>query len=402
MKLSNETIVCISYNSWDGPYTKSDVQLLSHLAKDNTVVYVEYPFTLKDVVTTMLGKQHAPVKRMLGLKNRLQEYTVANGNKVHHLVMPPMIPIDFIKWDVLFAPFYAFNMALYARTVNKALRKMNKKSPIIMASWNPFWGSGTLNKFKEKLNLYYCYDGIDSRKHGARIFLMDEAYSKSVDAIIGTSDFIKSEKQLWNPKTYVVKNGVDYTVFGTHVKKLVHERTNKTIGYIGSIDYRFDVDLMEEVIREMTNVFFEFIGDLRNVEVYKRLNGYANVTFKPPIAAHDVPAVLATYDLGIIPYTQIPINKNVYPLKINEYLAVGLPVVMTNFAVLPEFKDYVGFATTAKDFVALASTALSNDSVAAISARTAFAESNSWEHKATDLGATIAAVLQTKTAAYAS
>jgi hypothetical protein len=27
------------------------------------------------------------------------------------------------------------------------------------------------------------------------------------------------------------------------------------------------------------------------------------------------------------------VNKNIYPLKINEYLAVGVPVVMTAFAI---------------------------------------------------------------------
>jgi hypothetical protein len=59
---------------------------------------------------------------------------------------------------------------------------------------------------------------------------------------------------------------------------------------------------------------------------------------------------LAKYDLGIIPYKMNEVNRNIYPLKINEYLAVGVPVVMTAFADLTDFKSTVKAASSREFF----------------------------------------------------
>jgi hypothetical protein len=53
-----KNIICISQTTWHGEFTKSTVQLLSLLAEKNTIVFVEYPFTIKDVVMSLLGKKH--------------------------------------------------------------------------------------------------------------------------------------------------------------------------------------------------------------------------------------------------------------------------------------------------------------------------------------------------------
>jgi hypothetical protein len=62
---------------------------------------------------------------------------------------------------------------------------------------------------------------------------------------------------------------------------------------------------------------------------------------------------LAKYDLGIIPYKMNEVNRNIYPLKINEYLAVGVPVVMTAFADLTDFKSTVKAASSREFFKAI-------------------------------------------------
>ena len=95
--IKGKNIICISQTTWHGEFTKSTVQLLSLLAEHNNIFFVEYPFTLKDVVMSMLGKQKAQVSRMLGFKKRIVDEKTENGAVVKHLVMPPVLPIDFIK-----------------------------------------------------------------------------------------------------------------------------------------------------------------------------------------------------------------------------------------------------------------------------------------------------------------
>jgi hypothetical protein len=41
-----------------------------------------------------------------------------------------------------------------------------------------------------------------------------------------------------------------------------------------------------------------------------------NVAFFTSVKAHEVPKLLAKYDLGIIPYKMNEVNRNIYPLKL--------------------------------------------------------------------------------------
>ncbi|MDD4430867.1 MAG: hypothetical protein PHF61_05645, partial [Bacteroidales bacterium] len=72
----------------------------------------------------------------------------------------------------------------------------------------------------------------------------------------------------------------------------------------------------------------------------------------------------------------------IYPLKINEFLAVGVPVVMTAFADLPDFGGLVTTAATKEDFVSGLLAESSSDSKARISQRIMLAGTNSWEERA--------------------
>jgi len=129
------------------------------------------------------------------------------------------------------------------------------------------------------------------------------------------------------------------------------------------------------------NFIFEFTGDMRNSKMKSTLEKYSNVRFFDPVQPNDVPQLLAQYDVGIIPYIMNEVNKNIYPLKINEYLAVGVPVVMNAFATLPEFDGIVSVAKNKEDFVALLQWEVDNDTKENVAKRIAFAQVNSWDER---------------------
>ena len=104
--LKDKNIICISYTTWEGEYTKSTVQLLSLLAFENNVVFIEYPRTYKDLINGILGKIKIPVKRMLGIEKRVKTITSDLGSTVKHVVMPPMLPTGAVKNEGLLNKFY--------------------------------------------------------------------------------------------------------------------------------------------------------------------------------------------------------------------------------------------------------------------------------------------------------
>lgn len=380
----SKNIICISNTTWFGEFTKSTVQIMSRLAHNNRVLFVEYPFTWKDILTTYTGKRKAPVGKMLGFKPRLTTIETDQGTQVYHLVVPPVFPVDFIKNDKLFKLIFNLNVARYKRTLKRILKKTEFSDPVTVTAYNAFYGLPLINKLEESLNVYYCYDGLNLRRHGKRIIKVDEEFSTKVDAVITTSDFLKADKEKFNRDSFVVKNGVDFEVFRAAAKKELHNNKRKVVGYIGSLDRRFDIDTLEHAVVKLPDYDFHITGNLRNLKIKERLDKYSNVSFFPPVKPNEVPALLATYDVGIIPYIANELNKNIYPLKINEYLAVGVPVVMTAFADLPDFDGIISVANSKELFTEMLLNEVENDKNEKISERIEFASQNSWDSKANE------------------
>jgi len=377
--IKGENIVCISNTTWFGNYAKSTVQILSRLAKHNNVLFVEYPHTFKDIVATMLGKQKTPTARMLRVKKGLQLIDTDVQTKAYNLVIPPGIPVYFLKNENIFNIFFGINTFIYKSVLKRTLKKLHFDNPIVITAYNPFYGLSLIGKLNEKAHIYYCYDGVESGFFGNRIFDFEDKFSKRAKAIITTSDYLNDEKKKINPNSFVVKNGVDFPVFEKYAKKEVYIRERKKVGFIGSLDPRFDIETVENAVKVLTNFDFEFTGDMRNQVLKSRLSAYPNVKFFDPIKPNDVPKILATYDVGIIPYIVNEVNKNIYPLKINEYLAVGVPLVMTPFAVLPEFEGIVSISENMADFAKKLEDETRNDTKEKIEQRIKFAATNSWD-----------------------
>jgi teichuronic acid biosynthesis glycosyltransferase TuaH len=395
--IEGKNIICISQTTWHGEFTKSTVQLLSLLAEKNTIVFVEYPFTVKDVIMSLLGKQRAQVSRMLGFKKRIVNEKTDNGAIVKHLVMPPVLPVDFIRSESIFRFFFSINAFIYKNQLRKTIKELKLDNPIIITAYNPMYGLPMIGKLNEYLNVYYCYDGMDTQRHKSRIYNIEQQFCKQVDGIITTSDYLNVEKQKLNAQSYVVKNGVDFKLFEPHTKKSVSSPfAEKKVGYIGTLDFRFDIDIMEYAIQELPQVLFEFTGYLLNQNIKERLSKYDNVAFFKSVKAHEVPELLSKYDLGIIPYKMDEVNKNIYPLKINEYLAVGVPVVMTAFANLTDFKSMVKAAENKILFKAYIENELKNDNDLLIKERIEFAKLNSWESRVVEFGNFLEKIIENK------
>jgi glycosyltransferase involved in cell wall biosynthesis len=318
----------------------------------------------------------------LGIEKRLQLIDSNVGSKVYNLVIPGGLPVYFLKNEKIFNFLFAINTFIYKSVLKKTIKKLKFNNPIVISAYNPFYGLSMLNKLGEKSHIYYCYDGVESGFFGKRIFDFEDKFSKKAKAIITTSDYLNNKKLKLNPNSFVVKNGVDFPVFSRFSKTEVFVRERKKVGFIGSLDPRFDIETVEHAVINMSNLDFEFTGDMRNEALKSRLQKYPNVKFFDPVKPNDVPELLAKYDVGIIPYIVNEVNKNIYPLKINEYLAVGVPVVITRFADLPEFSEHVAFASNKEEFLNSLIEVLKSDNSEKIKQRIEFARSNSWKARA--------------------
>lgn len=122
-------------------------------------------------------------------------------------------------------------------------------------------------------------------------------------------------------------------------------------GYIGMIESRFDVDLLNRVALDLPDVNFCLVGpfDRRRVRPLHRLS---NIYFFGQRRFDEVPSYLAGFDVCMIPHVRNAFTDRMDPLKLYEYLAAGRPVVSTAIAGVDPFNHVIRVAETAEDFSA--------------------------------------------------
>ena len=94
-------------------------------------------------------------------------------------------------------------------------------------------------------------------------------------------------------------------------------------------------------------------------------------------------------DVGVIPFQVTRFTRSIYPMKLNEYLAAGRPVVTTPFAPLGDAEAHVYTASDVPVFSQALDLALRDRGLAARRRRVAFARQNTWAARADAFAAVV-------------
>ncbi len=398
--MQKKDIVCVALPTWEGDYMKTIVQIMSLLAKRHRVLYVDYTFTWKDALMSAMGKQKAPWQRMLGISPRLRKIQTRFGSEVHVLTPPPVLPANWISSPNLYKAVMAQEGKKVGESIRSAIHDLGFESPIVINAFSPFFGVPMAGKLDESLLVYYCYDEISAAqwcgKHGA---WQEDIFLKQADGVITTSESLLTAKSKINPNAYLVENGVDYNLFHQGFKELPPAKDKqKVIGYLGSVDDRIDADLLAYCFEEMPDYKFVITGRIVSQAMADRFRKYANVELRGSRQPEQLPAEVAGFHAGMIPFACNNFTKNIYPLKINEYLAAGLPVVMTDFALLNKFTSIASVAASKADFVRKLKHEVESDTPELRKQRASFAQQNSWESRVDTLEEVLQDLLEKKTA----
>jgi len=385
-------IICHAFPAWEGNYVKSTVELMKCVALRHRVLYVDYAYTWTDVFKSMMGKSAASWRRILGLETRLRAVDLPSGASLHVLTLPPMLPVNFLKNPRLYDAVNRINGWLVRSSIQHAQRQINMKVPVIVNAFNPGFGLQVAGHLNESRLIYYCYDEISAAqwagKHGARL---ERDFSKKCDAIAVTSEGLLRNKLSLHPHLYLVKNGVDIDLFSrpitaTDLPEIPDLKAGqKVIGYLGSVDDRLDFDLLERLFATQAHSQLVFVGRVQSEAIRQRLSRHPNVLLAGAFPPEALPGWVQRMDVCLIPFVKNQFTAGIYPLKVNEYLACGKPVVSTQFADLGDFEQIISIADNGEDFIELVNQALVPAPKAESDRRRAFATANSWSARAMDL-----------------
>lgn len=357
---------------------KTIVHIMNQLAKKHRVLFVDYPFTYKDLLMGIIGKSKAPVKRLLRVDKRLRQLSSGNQS-IYHLTLPPVFPTNWIIDTEKFKDETFKQSEIIKKSILSTMKEIEMRNPLVINAFNPIVGLPLAGAFDESALIYYCYDEIRAaewcKKHGGK---MEDEFIKKVDSVIVTSEGLLKSKSKKHPHVKLVKNGVDFNLFNRALNRFRFNKNRKIIGYVGSVDFRLDYDLLENVIQLCPDYNFHFVGRIVSHYGYNQLKGFSNVLFTGPKQPEDIPGFMSEFDLGIIPFAQNEFNKNIYPLKINEYLAAGLPIVSTDFASLEDFENYITISQNTDEFIQGLEKELRSDNLNLSNERVTLAKANDW------------------------
>lgn len=153
------------------------------------------------------------------------------------------------------------------------------------------------------------------------------------------------------------------------------------VGYLGTLDWRFDGDLVVAVAQSMPEVDFVLGGRVNDpgAAYVHGLRRLPNVSLLGQIGVAEGRDLVSGLDVGIIPFVPGETNDAINPVKLYMYLAYGKPVVATDVEECRR-NDLVRTARDPAEFVDHLRGALRDDPRTV--ERHRFAAENSWSMRA--------------------
>jgi glycosyltransferase involved in cell wall biosynthesis len=145
------------------------------------------------------------------------------------------------------------------------------------------------------------------------------------------------------------------------------------VGFFGGMDeYRMDVELMIKVAKAIAPGTMVLIGP-EQMDL-SRVKAEPNVLCLGQLAPDRLAEYAAHFDVGIIPFLRNDFNRRCSPIKLKEYLALGLPTVATSLPVYSEYFHIIYQANNHDEFLcAVRKAASENDPALALARRSAVA-----------------------------
>lgn len=151
-------------------------------------------------------------------------------------------------------------------------------------------------------------------------------------------------------------------------------------------DSRLDVEALEALADADPSWHVVLIGPLKPGQVDEaRLRRRPNIHLLGEKPRNELPGYLKGMAVALVPYRANELTRNIFPLKLFEYLAAGLPVVAGGLPELQRFAGTIGVAGGPSDYPELVRRALAEDGPEKRAARVALAAQNTWDHRVEDV-----------------
>jgi glycosyltransferase involved in cell wall biosynthesis len=390
-RLQGRDIVCVGFADWDTDLQTNQHHLMKRFARDNRVLFVE---SLGLRRPRLAGRDIRRIARRV--RSGLRGSRRADGLEVLSPLVLPLHGNPIAR---------RLNRWLLPALVRRAARELGMGQPILWA-YVP-QAETLLDALDPQLVVYHCVDDIAAQPGiDAADFRAAEArFAARADLVLASSPTLAERLRGISSKVTYVPNVADTRLFATAlddspVDAAMGGLSRPRIVFTGAIvTTKLDLDLLVAVARLRPDWAFALVGPIGPGDPHadvSALQAEPNLHLLGPRSYDQLPSVLRAADAGLIPYARNALTDSVFPMKVYEYLAAGLPVVATPLPSLAEVEE-ISTAPDAQGIASLLEEALAHDTPEQRAERSRAAQSHSWERRLEEIAQAVQASETTHT-----
>ncbi len=205
--------------------------------------------------------------------------------------------------------------------------------------------------------------------------------------VFATAESLLERMRAHHPAAFLLPNGApDSAPVAGELKPVPSALAGKkgpVVGYMGTLDWRFDGQAVMEVARALPEVTFCLVGRIIEDQqaMIDELKKLPNVVVTGLVSRAEGEAFTARFDAGFIPFVPGPMNDAINPCKMYMYLWAGVPVVATDIRECRRHAPWVLCPDASRDLKSTIEQALQSSQSGRVE-RQAFALSNTWAVRA--------------------
>ena len=387
--IKNRDIIVVGQQPWDTEIGSNNKNIAMEFSRYNRVIYVNPALD----VNTFLKRSTDPKikKRLSVIKGRQSGLEQLAGNLYTYYPDTTVLSINWIKSTPVFSFFNRLNNKRFAKSILKAAKQLGFKDYILFNDSDMFRSFYLKEFLKPSISIYYSRDNMVAvdywRRHGLQ--LEPELIAKS-DLCMANSTYLADYCRQYNPKSYYVGQGCDLSLFNTATAPATPADmlpiAQPIIGYVGALQsLRLDLDLIAHIAQSKPEWNIVLVGPEDDDFKASKLHQINNVFFLGSKPGDMLPAYINAFDVCINPQAVNPVTIGNYPRKIDEYLAMGKPVVATSTRAMEIFSQHTYLGQTADEYIVLISQALAEDSESKQTERKNFAATHTWENNLNEI-----------------
>lgn len=324
MTLTNKNFVCFPTMAWGRNWERQHEIIYFLAGITSGKVYIHQPFGM---INYGLADLYRKVK---GLRAELQIAPEEQANPLREnmiFLRTPFIPRHHNKWAD------AINTRLIQKATPVALQ-----DAIVFATY--------VNSFTYQIFKKANFKILDLAARRQTLHELSADFKALEKEAVATADVVFADNIMTIKDYKSLNNNLVYLPQGVNLERfegiplsadLQHWRDGfaKVVGYSGS-DIVMDYAFLNTLIAARPDYLFLFVGDMLRPES-KDLLRYKNVLFTGRIDFQNLGAYYQLFDVGLIPYLLNDRTSGVFPTKLFEYLAAGVPVLTT---ALPDLSNF--------------------------------------------------------------